>query len=139
MTVKIERYKGFSIIYGKELKTINNELVNVFNVKSKKKYYILPFYNFNKFVKFLYERKFNFHIINKTVEEEVSETEKGEATETVSDIVSGEVTEISPTNISLILNDVLKHRYDGYDGYDVIMFFSTFYIFFMILVQVIPL
>ena len=133
MTVTIERYKGFSIIYGgKELKTINNELVKVFNVKSKKKYYILPFYNFNKFVKFLYERKFNFHIINKTVEEEVSETEKGEAT----DIVSGEVTESSPTNISLILNDVLKHRYDGYD---VIMFFSTFYIFFMILVQVIPL
>ena len=63
MIVTIEKNKGYYKVYGSYLKRLENELI-VFKMKRVKKHYILPFYNINKFLTFLRERKFSFHIKN---------------------------------------------------------------------------
>ena len=63
MLVTIESNKGYYKVYGSYLRRLENELV-VFKMKRVKKHYILPFYNLNKFLSFLRDRKFSFHIKN---------------------------------------------------------------------------
>ena len=63
MLVTIESNKGYYKVYGSYLRRLENELV-VFKMKRVKKHYILPFYNLNKFLAFLRDRKFSFHIKN---------------------------------------------------------------------------
>lgn len=75
MIVTIERNKGYYKVYGSYLKRLENELV-VFKMKRVKKHYILPLYNLNKFLTFVRERKFSFHIKNipEPVQEEINVT-----------------------------------------------------------------
>jgi hypothetical protein len=95
MIVTIERYKGYYKVYGRYLDQLKNELSG-FKMKRVKKYYILPFYNLNEFLKFLRDRKISFHIKNTFNKNNVIQ----------------DSTNLEPSNIKCIVNKYYENDKD---------------------------